>query len=517
MMQRFRLFIQQSWNSIPVLTLLLLFTVNLSAKPDTKKIMFPRAFAIAIDDMGWNEGGSLAATNGGWRVGVRRDFDVRDYRPIVEVGKAVGVRFQGLFVLAEMDRLNVCAKYPTITQDGENWDNDCNIDPTQIETMNYIKDNAAFLEFGLHGVGHEHWIDGKRTRAEWYDLENNKPWPEDDMLDHLKCFKEIMAQYGWTPENGQSFPESFVPPCYSFYWNPESNYSTGKLMLEAGVKYANTQFDYVTELNPPMEFGGGWDHGILVINRLQYGNNWFETAKLPTESVEKYETDIIETHWANWMATDDFLQPALNQKWIEFFKNIQTHPDHYLSKNTEQLFSQWLYKRFTKITEEIAGEVTIDNTKLPDEAYNNDFLGNMVLAVKLAEGEHVSDASLDGQPIAAYFEDAGYGFLYLPPLEKKEYQFKYKIGKRLMKNFVNNDGTYNVYTMQVDKKNLVFDIEMYGTQIVKIKCRKPASVTTSNPNLKILSEEYDTDKKMLFLKLYGLDMQGESGKIIIKF
>ena len=56
MMQRFRLFIQQSWNSIPVLTLLLLFTVNLSAKPDTKKIMFPRAFAIAIDDMGWNEG-----------------------------------------------------------------------------------------------------------------------------------------------------------------------------------------------------------------------------------------------------------------------------------------------------------------------------------------------------------------------------------------------------------------------------------------------------------------------------
>jgi len=517
MRQRIRLFVWRSWNVIFIFALFLLLTAILWAKPNAPKIIFPRAFAVAIDDMGWNEGGSLAETGGGWRVGVRRDFDLRDYRPIVEVGKAVGVRFQGLFILAEMDRLNVCAKYPTTTQAGENWDNDKNIDSTQIEVMNYVKDNAAYLEFGLHGVGHEHWIDGKRTRAEWYDLENNKPWPEADMRDHIKCFQEIMAQYGWTPQNGQSFPESFVPCCYSFYWNPQGDYSTGKIMYEAGVRYTNTQFDYITELDPPMEFGGGWDHGVLVINRLQYGNNWYETAKLPIAQPEKYETDIIETHWANWLATDDFLQPALNQEWIEFFKNIQAHPEHYLAKNTKQLYSQWLYRRFTNIAESTAGEVTINNRKLPDEAYSPDFLGNMVLAIKLADGEHVTEALLDGQQIPAYFEDAGYGFLYLPPLEQKEYSLTYKLGKHLMDNIVYNDGTYNVYRTELARKNMTFELEMYGTQTVIVKCRKPTSVNTSNPNLKVLSKRYDPTKEMLFLEIYGRDMQGENGEVIIGF
>jgi len=517
MMQRNYLFVKRLQKTIFIFALFMFFTENLRAESNTQKIIFPRAFAVAVDDMGWNEGGSLAETGGGWRVGIRRDFDVRDYRPIIEVGKAVGVRFQGLFVLAEMDRLNVCAKYPTTTQHGEKWDNDDNIDPTQIEVMNYIKDNAAYLEFGLHGVGHEYWIDGKRTRAEWYNIENDQPWPEVDMRNHIKCYKEIMAQYGWTPDNGQSFPKSFVPCCYSFYWNPQGDYSTGKIMFEAGVRYVNTQFDYIPELNPPIEFGGGWDHGVLVINRLNYGNDWYETGKLPVEKIEKYETDVIETHWANWLATDDFLQPTLNQIWIEFFKNIQAHPNHYLAKNTKQLFSQWLYKRFTSVAESTTGEVTINNRQMPDQAYSPYFLGNMVLAIKLADGEHVSEAQLNGQPISAYFEDAGYGFIYLPPLEQKNYTFIYKIGQKLMDDIVYNDGTYNVYRTELTRKNMIIDLEMYGTQTVKVKCRKPTSISTSNPNLKVLSKRYEIPYEMLFLEIYGNDMQGECGKVIIDF
>ena len=68
------------------------------------KVIFPRAFGIAVNQVGYMQGSSLEATDGPWRAGIRRDFDVRDYRPIAEVGKAVGTRFMSLFALAEMEK-----------------------------------------------------------------------------------------------------------------------------------------------------------------------------------------------------------------------------------------------------------------------------------------------------------------------------------------------------------------------------------------------------------------------------
>lgn len=506
-----------NYKLILIITLLFLFSRGFAAESSTIKILFPRAFSVATDDMGWNEGGSLGNSRGPWRVGFRRHFDVRDYKPLVEIGKAVGMRFQGAFILAEMDRLNVCAKYPTTTMDGKNWDNSTNVGPTQFEVMNYVKDNAAYLEFGIHGVGHENWDNGKRSRAEWYDIENDKPRSIEDNLEHMKCFKEIMAQYGWTPENGHSFPESFVPCCFAYYWNPDGEYSTGKLMHENGVKYVNTVYSYITELNPPFEIGGGFDHGVLVLDRHSFGNPWNEPAALPTKSVEEYDTDFIEAHWANWLATDDEQQPRLNQQWIRFFKKIQAHPEHYLAKNTEQLNSQWLYNRYTTVTEKTEGKVTIDNRNMPEESYKYDLLGNMVLVVKLEEGWYVSEVNLNRKPVSAYFEDEGYGFIYLPPLKKEVYQLEYKIGKNLMPQFINNTGTYNVYDVEITEQEMKFDLKMYGTQVVKVKCPKPVSVSSSNRYLNILTQEYNSENKMLLLEIYGRDMQGEEGEILIKF
>lgn len=79
-------------------------------------------------------------------------------------------------------------------------------------------------------------------------MENDKPWPEQDSREHVKAFKAITAQYGWTPEGGHSFPESFVPCAYAYYWNPSGDFSTGKLLRENGVKYANTDFNWIKEL-----------------------------------------------------------------------------------------------------------------------------------------------------------------------------------------------------------------------------------------------------------------------------
>ncbi|MCF6269945.1 MAG: hypothetical protein L3J41_09550 [Melioribacteraceae bacterium] len=492
--------------------LLLVFTINTSGQ-----IIFPRAFAIATDDLGWNNGGSLGDSGGPWRIGFRRNLDIRDYKPIVEVGKAIGVRFQSLFILSEMDRENVCRNYPTTTQQGKNFDNSANVNDMQLEIMKYVKENAAFMEFGLHGVGHEHWINGKRDRAEWYDIYGEKPWSEQNSRDHLKCFSEIMAQYGFTKENGQSFPESFVPTAYGYYWNPDGEYSTGKIMHEFGVKYINTLLEEVAELNPPIEFGGGFDHGTIVINRYNYGNHWYKAAALPTKPLEEYETDFIEAHWANWLATDDFLQPDLNKQWIEYFQNIQKSKNHYLAKNTEQLHSQWFYNRFTEVVESEIGVVKIDNSKMPNEVYDYSLLGNMVLKIELKDGEHLSSALLNGKPIASYFEEFGYGYIYLPILLQKKYELKYTIGVETLPFYVKNNGTYNVYSVQKNEEEFNINIRMYGTQNVFIKTSKPTSVISENKNLQILSKKYNDSEGLLYLELYGLDMQGETGNIKLIF
>ena len=504
-------------SKIIIISIILLMPLQAMAQ---KKIIFPRAFAFAVDDLGWNIGYNAGHVDsqGPYRIGIDRKMDIKNYKCIFDVAKKVGVRIQTLFVMSEMDRLNILSKHPTTTWQGKDWDNSKNVCQEQVGIMNFVKENAAYIEFGLHGVGHEFWVEGEQKRAEWYCTQDDHPWPEITMKEHIQCFKDIMAQYELTEENGQSFPESFVPCAYGFYWNPDGQYSTGKIMSEAGVKYVNTLFDYIRELNPPKDAnGGGFDNGVHVINRINYGNEWWKMNALPNIPLEQQETDIIESHWSNWLAQDDFIQSETNNRWIDYYRMVQKSEERYIAKNTEQLHSQWLYNKYTTITEENAGTVFIDNTKMPDNAYENNILGNMVLKIELKNGEHISNASIGNNLISAYFEESGYGFIYLPVLNQQTDTLTYFVSKKRMPFLIYNDGTYNVYNVVKDKNNYQIEIKMYGTQIVKIECKEPKDVISDNKHLKILERKYDQSNMVLSLKVKGRDMQGERGKIILSY
>lgn len=483
-------------------------------------ILFPKPFAIAIDDLGWMQGGSLGDEGGPWRAGLRRDFDVRDYKAVVDIAKATGVRLQAVFIMSELDRLNIIGQYPHMTYQQDKWDNSRNIGPHQIEIMDYVKENAAWLEFGLHGVGHEFWDEnGDRTRAEFYNTDENSPRPEDLMNKNLDVFEQIMAQYGLTRENGHSFPESFVPPAYGYYWNPDGDYSTGAILAKRGLKYVNTQFNYVSELNPPADGSGGFDNGVLALDRHNYGNPWYELASLPRTPIGTYQTEIIETHWSNLLAADDFLQESLNNEWAEFYQSVQEHPDFYLAKNTEQFYSQWLYRRHVTVTEELAGRVGIDAGSMPAEAYQRaDMLGNMVLALKLPEGSYISKALIDGNPVPGFFSDAGYQFIYLPKLEQRQYTLEYETGPAPAAERVEINGTYNVYGVTRERNSMQVDLQMYGTQDVHIYTqREPSSVVSGNERLRVLETGYDAGKGLLTIKVSGHDIQGERGVLTLQY
>jgi hypothetical protein len=485
------------------------------------KIIFPRAFAFSIDDLGWNEGSNLSKNvpPGPTRAGIKRKFDLNDYIYIVNVAKAINVRIQCLFVLCEMDRYNVLAKYPTTTYQRGNWDNARLICDEQLNIMNYVLNTSSHMEFGLHGIGHEYWADdGIKRRAEWYNLIDREPWPEEALQEHIQGFREIMAQYGFTEGNGHSFPESFVPCAYGYYWNPDGDYSLGKVLSQAGIKYASTDFGQIPELSPPQEVnGGGFDHGIHVINRMNYGNLYHELNSLPKVPIGMQGTDIIESHWANWLASDDILQPEVTAKFIGYYRCIQRLPDRYIAKNTEQLHSQWLYRKYTQISEPETGLVKIDNTKMPDDAYQYDSIGNLVLKLKLDKSQHITEAAINGNLVPAYFEEEGFAFLYLPPLKKEKYILQYHTGSELMPLYVFNDGTYNVYELSRSVNQIRITLKMYGIQTVKVQCNNPVNVVSGTKGFTVERFGYLSDEGMLQITVQGTNMQGTCGVIKIQY
>jgi hypothetical protein len=282
------------------------------------------------------------------------------------------------------------------------------------------------------------------------------------------------------------------------------------------VKYANTDFSEIQELNPPKELnGGGFDFNTHVINRINYGNVWYALATLPRVPLEEQKTDIIESHWPNWLAQDDVLQPDVTAQWIGYYKSAQRMPDRYIAKNTEQLHAQWLYNKYTTVTEATPGTVEIDNTAMPEQAYTFNGLGNMVLKVKLTHGQHLTTAILDGRPLAVVYEDEGYGFLYLPPLDRKKYILQYSIGPDSLPVHIFHDGTYNVYDATVTIDSVAITLRVYGQQQVNVRCPKPVAVRVDAGALVIQNDRYDEGSGYLTLDVKAADMQGSTGTIIV--
>lgn len=473
----------------------------------------PRPFAIAIDDMGWMDG-----ENEGWqgqnpyRVGIRRKMDISDYEAVVSLAKKTGIRLQGLFILGELDREDAARKFPTILPPLSKWRNEKS--PLQLQVMDYVKANAAHLEFGLHGVGHEYWPDRSNVfkRAEWYNLVDKEAWPEQSIKNHLNCFKEIMAQYELDSAHNQSFPQSFVPCAYSYYWNPspaENEYSLGAVLAEYGVKYANTDFTVIPELNPPVD--GGFDKGVHVLNRFNYGNLWHMIGQLPLIPVKYQNTDFIETHWPNLLAQDHFLQADVTKKWVDYYRNVNASENRYCSKNTAQHHSQFLYKKYTSINK-VGDSLHIDNSKMPDNAEHESVLQNLVLKIPIKANEHLQYISLNGKPIPAYHEIDDFAYLYLPKLSREIHVLNYSMSKSLPQNIVWHDTTCNILKLETKEDCILIGGYFYGKQTLQfLTDRSIKSVSSNNPLLKIIS--WSSTETGLSIDFEAKDIQGVEADI----
>ncbi len=462
----------------------------------TFAINIPKPLAIDIDDLGWKEGWDLHESGGPYRLGLPhgRMMTLQDYEVIVYISKAVGVRIKSLFIMSEFDRSNICAQYPTTNEQGSNWDNSALVNDSDFVIMDYVKENAAYIEFGLHGVRHEFWDAETRrpSRAEWADSQKKRPY--DILWGHMECYKKLIDQYGI------DFPKSVRTAAANYYYNLNDPEDTGALMRVWGVKYATLPPDreYVT------------DHGLMVLLR-KGGVAW----DAPNSAPDAYpETEFMTSHWTNFVDLDPANNHQAGDKWITWFNKVKDDPNRYTAKNTTQLHSQFLYRKFSR-TSVTGDKVLIDNNKMPYWAYELDLLGNLLLKHKLRDGEHISSASLNGGDIACYYEERGFAYIVLPKLGKKQYTLTFTTGTSDMPTYVLNDGTYNVEEFRSGVDNASVRVEMYGTQEVKVKLLfEPHEVIGDNADLEVRKWHYEAP--FINMLIRAQNVQGETGMVTIK-
>lgn len=468
-------------------------------------INIPTPLTVGIDDLGWKQGWSTDVTDDNdkpWHIDMQqgRMMGLEDYEALVYIGKAVNTRLQCLFIMSEFDRSNICAEYPTTTEQGSKWDNSALVSDDDFKIMDYVKANAANMEFALHGVRHEYWKDGAKIRAEFNGY-GHKPWPYSDVQGHMECFKRLIDQYGI------SFPKSFVPPANGYYYNLSDPKDTGGLAASWGVKYAARSGRQLKE--------SGMDNGLLVLRRYQSIPWKGSQGVAPDDVIEDFYYE--GTHWHNYLEKDPARNHEAGDRWIKWFNRIKDRPHRYVPKNTAQLFSQALYLKYTK-KQIINNAVNIDNTEMPDWAYEKGLLGNLTFKIAIKPGTHINSSAIDGENIACYYEDQGYGYIVLPRLDKAKYVLTFFAGPTFMPNYVLNDGTYNVKKFETAEDSAKVSLEMYGTQDVKVILDGfvPKEVKSSNEALVVNSSKWDSKAKMFTVNVTAKDIQGVEGDLVIK-
>ncbi|MBQ7257010.1 MAG: hypothetical protein IJS60_04890 [Abditibacteriota bacterium] len=495
----------------------------------------PLAHGFVIDDVGWLECSDLTEKGGPPRLHCDRKSNIDDYKQLVDLAEALGVRIFCAFVMSEFDRGDICGKPiynkplapMDMTEYGLNWH--CPISDTQTQIMDFVKNNAHAIDFAIHGVRHGHYGEGLWEVSEWArrakkdekgrfceEIKIVTPWDKENKTDRLiaECFRELIRQY--FTEEELPFPESFVPPNHSYFYEENCENTTGAVLSDFGVKYCNFKHTGSGSLDYNFKPVVNWDHNLCLLDRRGIkGSSYKRTGAKPKFFPRAFP--YMEAHFNNIWGTVE--------EWKKYLYNVNRHPGRMLGKNTEQVFSQWIYHKFAKI-KNYKNKIVVDCRSIPQEAYAKNILSTLTLKIWLGKKEISTFKTSNGAmsdrftQLCCYYKDKyGYGYVTVGNSENSMgrldgvYSFEFEVGKEPLDFYVDNsDLTAQVYS--VKSKDRVW-LKVYGTQKVRIKTHKPERVESSNPKVQILSWEYKEGFLEVLVK--GTSMLGDVTCIRLSF
>jgi hypothetical protein len=304
--------------------------------------IIPMPIQVVIDDVGWWSGRDGSQDQEPYRTGIPRNHVPEDYDAIVQFGSALDIRPQAAMVLCEWDKKNILRKLPTSTWMGSNWDNTKWIGPWMEKAADIIRRNRAYFELTLHGVGHEFWMNGKFTRAEWADTQGVMR-PADQVESHLDAFEALLNQHQLGP-----MPSSFVPTAFLHGFGPanQPKMSIANILSRRGINYINTPFESMRNREAAEERVFGFDEGVMTIDRGHDLLNWNIIGQSPTGELRGPTCGM---HWANLLHTDPARNSEIVDGWVKLLQPFKDSPDRWLAANSESFRSQLIHHTWAKL------------------------------------------------------------------------------------------------------------------------------------------------------------------------
>jgi len=320
-----------------------------------------------------------------------------------------------------------------------------------------------------------------------------------------------LAQYDLTPERGVSFPPSFVPCAFSYYWDDADAESTGALMKTAGVRYISTPYSSCTFAGEPSEKpDGGFDHGVLVLDRGSIGIPYYLYATVPEGPPA---TSICGIHWPNVLTEDPDRHREGVAVWVDYLRGLARHPGLMLGANTAETFSQWVYHTCSELRVE-GDRYILDASQIPDVALP--YAECPVVKIELPAGEHLSAVESDACRLVAYWEREGSGFMALKMESTCTASIQPRFGPELPQLAVLRTGTFDVLDLEHVPAGVRVTVRMYGRQELRLRVPfTPSSATTDVPGLSIDDFHFDGDMQTARVYLTGRDIHGEVGNVTV--
>lgn len=300
-------------------------------------LCIPMPIQVVIEDVGWWSGTDGSNRNQPFRTAMGRRHVPEDYEAIAALGRALVMRPVAAMVLCEWDRANILRGLPTATWMGPRWDNAANRGPWLEESADIIRTNRRHLELGLHGVGHEYWIDGKLSRSEFHDANGGM---RPDAARHLDYFGKLMAQNHLGP-----FPRTFVPPALNHsFGNGENGFQ--RLLNQFGIRYVSTRFQRAKAFSPPKHPRLTWECGVLLVERGEAPVPWHRIAAPP---VGAPNAPVLSLHWANLLHPDPHRNMDVVGPWIDFLTPFQRSFQWMLAPDTPSCWTQFAFRELARI------------------------------------------------------------------------------------------------------------------------------------------------------------------------
>ena len=328
------------------------------------EICLPISVSIRVDDVGWFEGADDRWRGLPSRSGIPRRHVPKDILTLNEIGKGLGTKVLCNLVLGEWDINNRLRGVPHETWDEQGWDAASVIAKNRdfFDGAFAALEDSEYLEYGLHGLMHGYYVDGKLHDEKYaypHIVKNERgglsrlprDYGEFDRM--LTLFQEIYADWGfkkeihvWEAGNG----------CFG---KPEDDYNRelAKILMSHGIG--------VWEW-------GGWPEDTLVQDGMIFINSALDFVTWNAFDVDpSILHNVFESprghgivpnicgHLTNFIR----FQPEKNFEyvpaWIDYFRRVTAPFGAMIAADNEASASQAVYNRYAEI-DSIEGGYRID-------------------------------------------------------------------------------------------------------------------------------------------------------------